>query len=95
MIENWVESCVDSYEQEINCENLVCAAHDCFDSMKNLDNSSILDYKSWSIDCYLIWQRLHSCCLVTFVELGKLDTLQRHGLVHGNKCNLNLSFEVG
>ena len=49
LIENLVENCIenwtDSYEQKINCENLVCAAHDCFDSIKNWDDSVIPDCK--------------------------------------------------
>ena len=43
LVGNWAESWVDNYEQEFDCENLVCAAHDCFDSMKNLDYSFIPD----------------------------------------------------
>ena len=93
--ENWVKNWTDSYEQGIDCENLVYSAHDCSDSMKNWDNFSIPDCKFWSMDCYSVWQMLHSCCQVTFVELGKLDTLRRHGSVHDNKCNLDLSSRMG
>ena len=39
-VDNWVESGVDNYEQEIDCENLVCVAHDCSHSIKNWDDSS-------------------------------------------------------
>ena len=35
LIENLVRNWVDNYKQEFDCENLVCAAHDCSDSMKN------------------------------------------------------------
>ena len=67
---NWVENWTNSYEQETDCEYLVCSAHDCSDSMKNLDDSSISDCKFWSMDCYSIWQKLHSCCPVIFIELS-------------------------
>ena len=35
LIGNWIESWIDSYEQEIDCKNLVYAAHNYSDSMKN------------------------------------------------------------
>ena len=95
LIENLVKNWIDSYEQEIDCENLICATHDCSDFIKNWDDFSIPNCKFWSMDCYSVWQKLHSCCQVTFIELGNLETLRRHGSVHGNKCNLDLSFGVG
>jgi len=42
-IENWAKSWVNNYEQKMGWENSVCAAYNYSDSMKNLDNSSILD----------------------------------------------------
>jgi len=95
VVGNWVKNWVDNYEQEIDRENLVCFTHDFFDSIKNSDDSSTPDCRFWSMDYYSIRQKLHSCCLVIFFELGKLDILQRHDLVHGNNCNLDLSFGVG
>jgi len=35
LIENLVKNWTDSYEQGINCENLVYLAHDCSDFMKS------------------------------------------------------------
>ena len=50
-VRNLAESWVDSYEQKIDCENLVCAIHGYSDSTKNwmISPSRIVGLGIWII----------------------------------------------